>query len=97
MFSDWLRILPSSVECVSLLMKCVFSLNSPAYKYLPTLRKWSVINPYHYVDAHILCIYAGVDGLNSILKSRQQECKSVIAMHELHIPAKFIARRDCNA
>jgi hypothetical protein len=34
--------------------------------------KWSVINPYHYVDAHILCIYAGVDGLDLILKSRQQ-------------------------
>jgi len=34
--------------------------------------KWLVINPYHYVDVYILCIYAGVDGLNLVLKSRQQ-------------------------
>ena len=34
--------------------------------------KWLVINPYHYVDAYILCIYAGVDGLDLVLKSRQQ-------------------------
>ena len=34
--------------------------------------KWSVINPYHYVDVCISCVYAGVDGLNLVLKSRQQ-------------------------
>ena len=34
--------------------------------------KWSVINPYHYVDVYSLCNYAGVDGLNLVLKSRQQ-------------------------
>ena len=32
-----LHLLPWFVECVSLLLWCVFSLNSPAYKYLPTL------------------------------------------------------------
>ena len=31
------------------------------------LWKWSVINPYHYVDVYILCIYAEVDGLNLVL------------------------------
>ena len=35
--------------------------------------KWSVINPYHYVDVYILCIYAGVDGLILVLKNRQQK------------------------
>jgi len=34
--------------------------------------KWSVIDPYHYVDIYILCIYAGVDALNLVVKSRQQ-------------------------
>jgi len=34
--------------------------------------KWSVINPYHYVDVYILCNYVGVDNLNLLLKSRQQ-------------------------
>ena len=33
--------------------------------------KWSVINPYHYVNVYILCIYVGVDGLDLVLKSRQ--------------------------
>ena len=31
------RHFPWIVECVSLLLKCVFCLISPAYKYLPTL------------------------------------------------------------
>ena len=39
--------------------------------------KWSVINPYHYVNVYILCIYAGVDGLDLVLKSRQ---------HSLNLP-----------
>ena len=34
--------------------------------------KWLVINPYHYVDICISCVYAGVDVLNLVLKSRQQ-------------------------
>ena len=34
--------------------------------------KWSVINPYHYVNVYILCIYVVVDGLDLVLKSRQQ-------------------------
>ena len=29
-------------------------------------------NPYHYINVYILCIYAGVDGLDLVLKSRQQ-------------------------
>ena len=33
--------------------------------------KWLVINPYHYVNVYILCIYVGVDGLDLVLKSRQ--------------------------
>ena len=31
------RLLPWIEECVSLLLKCVFSFNPPAYKYSPTL------------------------------------------------------------
>ena len=31
------RLLPWIEECVSMLLKCVFTLISPAYKYLPTL------------------------------------------------------------
>src|SRR6185436_4015238 len=34
--------------------------------------KWLVINPYHYVDVYILCIYSRVDGLDLVLKSHQQ-------------------------
>ena len=34
--------------------------------------KKSVINPYHYVDVYISCVYAGVDCLNLVLSSRQQ-------------------------
>ena len=55
---------------------CSWSVFSPLFHLHTTIYqhswKWSVINPYHYVDAHILCIYAGVDGLDLILKSRQQ-------------------------
>ena len=31
------RLLPWIEECVSMLLMCVFTLVSPAYKYLPTL------------------------------------------------------------
>ena len=31
------RLLPWIEECVSMLLKCVFTLISPAYKYLPAL------------------------------------------------------------
>ena len=31
------RLLPWIEECVSMLLKCVFTLISPTYKYLPTL------------------------------------------------------------
>ena len=34
------------------------------------LWKWLEINPYHYVDVYLLCIYVGFDGLKLVLKSR---------------------------
>jgi len=64
--------LPWIEECFS----CSWSVVSPLI-YLHTniyqhLWKWSVINPYHYVDIHLLCIYEGFDGLNLVLKRHQQ-------------------------
>ena len=55
-----------------MLMKCISPLIHLYTNIYQHSWKWSVINPYHYVDAYILCIYAGVDGLDLVLKSRQQ-------------------------
>ena len=55
---------------------CSWSVFSPLFHLHTNIyqhsRKWLVINPYHYVDIYISCIYAGVDGLDLILKSCQQ-------------------------
>ena len=53
-----LRLLPWIVECVSLPLRCVFYLISPAYKYLPTLMKMVSNRPiplYWYL--HFMCLY----------------------------------------
>ena len=44
--------------------------------------KWLVINPYHYVNDYILCIYAGVDGLDLVLKGRQLLHKHMKCKHQ---------------
>ena len=47
----------------------LFHLHTNNYQHL---WKWSVINPYHYVDVSVLCVYAGIDGAELILKHHQQ-------------------------
>jgi len=68
----------SCAFCLDLwsLFSCSWSVFSPLF-HLHTNNyqhswKWSVINPYHYVDVCISCVYAGVDGLDLVLSSRQQ-------------------------
>ena len=39
-------------------------------------------NPYHYINVYILCIYAGVDGLDLVLESRQHAVSRWGQMYE---------------
>jgi len=50
--------------------------------------KWLVINPYQYVNAYILCIYAEVDGLYLVLKSRQHTLES-LKVYDPHLGSEF--------
>jgi len=73
-----LILVRSCAFCLELrsVFPCSWSVFSPLFHLHTNIYqhswKWSVINPYHYVDVYILCIYAGVDGLNLVLKSHQQ-------------------------
>jgi len=40
------------------------------------LWKWLVINHYHWVDVHLLCIYVVIDGPNLVFKRREQPISS---------------------
>ena len=62
--------LRSVFPCSWSVFLALFHLHTNSYQHS---WKWSVINPYHYVDVCISCVYAGVDGLNLVLKSRQQQ------------------------
>ena len=45
-------------------------------------------NSYHYVDVCISCVYAGVDGLDLVLKSRQHPAtvpKMLVGAYQRHL------------
>ena len=65
------RLLPWIEECVFLLLRCVFCLVRPTYKYLPTLVK-IVSNKPLPLGWYFLCIYTGFDDLKLVFRSRQQ-------------------------
>ena len=58
--------------------------------------KWSVINPYHYVDVYISCVYAGVDGLDLVLSSRQQCTVSLANMASILVLFNFNDFKSCS-
>ena len=51
MFSDWLRIYLNLWSVFSPLIHLHTNIYQHSWK-------WSLINPYHYVDVYVLCIYA---------------------------------------
>jgi hypothetical protein len=65
---DWLGVCHLDYT----LFSCIFSPNSPAYNIHQHLWNLLVITPTTNVDAYLSNVYAGIDGLGLVLKSRQQ-------------------------